>query len=62
MGMECSLSREVIGWNWHAEQLFNKEFGNQGTGPAKGYQERPSEPCCLLELPGWMFLQDRGKS
>lgn len=41
VGMEGSLSREVVGLNWHAEQLFKKiKFGNQGTSPAKGYREK----------------------
>lgn len=62
--MEGSLSGEVVGSSWHAEQFFMKiKFGNQGTNPAKG-KEEPPEPCgplWLLSLQGVCFCRTEGR-
>lgn len=66
MELEGGLSREVVGLNWHAEQLFEKrKFGNQGTSPAKGYRWRdPQSPVvcwdsCLCQ--GVCFCRIEGR-
>lgn len=61
--VECGLTTERVALNWHAEQRFDKSLEIKEPVLQKipiGLW-RPEVCWGFLSLPGWMFLQDRGR-